>query len=98
MVLDRGFGFFWYPHKRPLLIDPHGRDVPLQLCHYIPEIVPHPDTITHLDEYPTWLKPPPAPRGPHTSYYTDGMPDKTLDNDDEKLSDTLRRQRIGVAA
>ena len=97
MVLDRGSGFFWYPHKRPLLIDPHGRDVPIEMDHYVPVIVSHPDTVTHLEEHPIWLKPPPAPRGPHTSYYTDGKPDKTLNNADEKLPDTLRWQHVGMA-
>ena len=36
-----GYGFYWPPYGKPRLVDPNGRNIPLEVHHYCPYILDH---------------------------------------------------------
>ena len=36
-----GYGFYWPPFGKPKMVDPNGRNIPLEVHHYCPYILDH---------------------------------------------------------
>jgi hypothetical protein len=39
--MEMGYGFYWPPHGKPKMVDPNGRNIPMEVHHYCPYILDH---------------------------------------------------------